>query len=202
MAARKTPQPQGARGGYVPQVEAAERRAAAARMRSAGKRWQEIADTHYNGDLGTASKQVKQFWADQPKETVEEIRSAILAKIDNLEQDVRRVMAKPHYVVAEGRIVVNHKPDCNARKGLSCSEKCPRLIDDKPIYDGVEAVRKLVETQLKLIPGLAAPKRLEVMTDDLIAAEIERARAEVAAELDSASAGDAGGTPEPEGAES
>lgn len=202
MAARKTPTIKGPNGQWVPQVDTAERREKSARMRSAGKGWREIADAHWGGDTGLASRQVKQWWADQPKETVEEIRSAILAKIDNLEQDVRRVMAKPHYVVAEGRIVVNHKPDCDVRKGLSCSAKCPRLIDDKPIYDGVEAVRKLVETQLKLIPGLAAPKRLEVMTDDLIAAEIERTRAEVAAELDSAAAGDAGGTPEPEGAES
>lgn len=192
----------------MPQVDAAERRAASAKMRSAGKGWREIADTHWNGDLGTANRQVKQFWADQPKETVEEIRSTMLAKLDDLEQDVRRVMARRHYVVAEGRIVQNHGSSClrlpvNGGESM-CS--CPKLMDDKPIYDGVAQVRQLVETQLKLIPGLAAPKRMEVLTDDGIAEEIERARAAVAAELAApesggAPIGDAGGAAESEGAE-
>jgi hypothetical protein len=202
MAPRKTPAPKGPGGKFVPQVDAAIRREASARMRSRGVGWKEIADTHWNGDLRTASKQVKQWWADQPKETVEEIRATMLAKVDALEQEVRRVMAKRHYVVAEGRIVIDHITGCAARKGFPCDHGCPRLVDDRPIYEGVDRVRQLVETQLKLIPGLAAPKRMEVLTDDALAAEIERARADLAAESDGAPAGDvagAAGTAEGEG---
>lgn len=172
-------------------------------MRSAGKGWQEIADTHFNGDLGTASRAVKKFWTDQPKETVEEIRSAMLAKLEGLEQDVRKVMAKRHYVVAEGRTVQNHGSTClrlpiNGGESM-CS--CPKLIDDKPIYDGVESVRKLVETSIKLMPGVAAPTKTEVsITDDTLASEIERLRAELPDD-DAPPAGDAGGTAAAEGAQ-
>lgn len=181
-------------------------------MRSQGAKWQDIADTHWNGDLGNASRAVKQFWADQPKETVEEIRSAMLAKLEGLEGDVRRVMRRKHYVVAEGRIVIQHQADCEMIVSEGDGRRrvctCPQLEDDEPIYRGVDRVRQLVETQLKLIPGLAAPKRMEVLTDDDIAAEVERARAELQLEAeqlaarriaDRAQAGDAGGAGEPQG---
>jgi hypothetical protein len=205
MAARKTPQPRGPRG-FVPQVETAERRAASAAMRSRGAKWQDIADEHWGGDLGLASRQVKQFWAELPRETVEEIRSSMLAKLEGLESDVREVMRRKHYVVAEGRIVIRHRDDCEMILGEGDGRRrlctCPKLEDDEPIYRGVDHVRKLVETQLKLIPGLAAPKRVEVLDDDAIRAEIDRARADLEAEAeqlaarriaDCAATGDAAG---------
>lgn len=195
------PKGRSGRGKFLPDVDVAARRNDSARLRSQGVTLQAIADLHWNGDKGTANREIKRFWADQPKETVEEIRSAVLAKLDGLEQDVRRVMAKRHYVVAEGRIVVHHNSTCERIlvNGGDDRCSCPKLVDDKPIYDGVAQVRALVETQLKLIPGLAAPKRMEVLTDDAVADEIERARAELAAELaaagepDGAAPGDAAG---------
>jgi hypothetical protein len=206
MAARKTPPVQGPTGKFVPQVDTADRRRLSAEMRSRGCGWREIADAHWRGDASTASREVKRFWADLPRETVEEIRATMLAKLDGLERDVREVMRRKHYVVAEGRIVIQHREDCemivsegDGRRRL-CT--CPKLEDDKPIYDGVDHVRKLVETQLKLIPGLAAPKRVEMLDDDAIRAEIDRARADLEAEAeqlaarriaDRATTGDAAG---------
>jgi hypothetical protein len=149
-------------------------------MRARGTKWQDIADAHWGGDLGLANRQVKQFWADLPKETVEEVRAMMLAKLDGLEQDVRAVMARRHYVIAEGHVVRLHGEGCSG--GPRCG--CPVLEDGKPIYDGVNAVRQLVETQLKLIPGLAAPKRVEMLDDDAIRAEIDKARAELEAEAE------------------
>lgn len=200
------PQARSGKGKFIPDVEVAERRYDSATMRSKGATWQAIANKHWNGDTGTAARAVKQFWAERPQETVEEIRAAMLAKLDGLEEEVRRVMARRHYVVAEGRIVQNHNPTTCARleaNGYLSTCSCPKLLDDQPIYQGVDRVRQLVETQLKLIPGLAAPKRMEVMTDDLIADEIQRARDELAAErlaaarlVDGATAGDAAGAAE------
>jgi hypothetical protein len=91
------------RGRFVPQIETAERRAASAVLRSEGKTWQAIADAHWNGDVGTAFREVKKFWAAQPRETIEEIRATMVAKLDGLETTVREVMRRKHYVVAEGR---------------------------------------------------------------------------------------------------
>lgn len=194
-------------GRFVKTFEAAERRRLAAEARSRGVKWQDIADQWYRGDLRNAGAAVSQFWAEQPRQTVEEIRTAMVAKLEGLEELARGVMARPHYVVAEGRIVVEHRDDCEmivtTGDGRPRVCRCPKLIDDKPIYDGIDKVRQLVETQLKLIPGLAAPKRMEVLDDDAIAREIELARADLQREAeelaarriaDRAAAGDAGGT--------
>jgi hypothetical protein len=197
------------RGRFVPQIETAERRAASAVLRSEGKTWQAIADAHWNGDVGTAFREVKKFWAAQPRETIEEIRATMVAKLDGLETTVREVMRRKHYVVAEGRIIRDHQEDClGALNGDWSACRCPKLEDDEPIYRGVDHVRKLVETQLKLIPGLAAPKRVEMLDDDAIRAEIDRARADLEAEAeqlaarriaDRATTGDAAGAPGDEG---
>lgn len=150
------PQASNGLGGYRRTIEAAERRALAAKMRADGVGWQKIADEYYRGNLGNAYKAVKQFWAEQPQETVEEIRATMLAKIAGLEEDARRVMARRHYVVSEGRIIRDHRDDCERDQ---CS--CPRLEDDAPVYQGIDRVRALIDTQLKLIPGLAAPTKVD-----------------------------------------
>lgn len=153
------PQASNGPGGYRRTIEAAERRALAAKMRADGVGWQKIADEYYRGNLGNAYKGVKQFWADLPKETVEEIRSAMLAKIEGLEAEVREVMARPHYLISEGHIVRNHiVGECDG--GPRCG--CPVVLDDEPIYRGVALVFRSVDTQLKLIPGLAAPTASKV----------------------------------------
>jgi hypothetical protein len=147
-------------GGFRKSIEAAERRRLAAEMRSKGASWQKIADEYYRGNAGNAFQAVKQFWAELPVETVEEIRSAMLAKLDGLETEVRAVMARRHYVISEGHVVRHHTEDCD-RDGRC---RCPVIEDDEPIYRGVDRVRQLVETQLKLIPGLAAPSKVEQAT--------------------------------------
>lgn len=178
-------------GRYLSSIEAARQRGRAARARSQGWTFQRIADEFYNGNRGTAFAEVAKFWADQPRETVEEIRAMMLAKIDDLEQEVRQVMARRHVVVSDGRVMIDHERGCFGllKGGDPCS--CPPMIDDKPIYEGVAQVRALVETQLKLIPGLAAPKQVEVLTDD----DIDRAIAEERAALaQRGETGQAGGT--------
>lgn len=122
--------------------------------RSKGIRWQTIADEHWNGNIGRAHREVKRYWAEFPKETAEEMRLTILQKFEDLEREVREVMARPHYVVDKGQVVYHPHTD-------------RPLIDDKPIYEGVDRLRNMVETTLKLVPGLAAPKRSTVqLTDD------------------------------------
>ncbi len=154
------------KGRYTPDPEVAERRRQSALLRSRGGRWQEIADAYWSGDTGTAVREVKKFWAQQPRETVEEIRAAVLAKLDGLEQDVRKVMARRHYVVAEGHLVRHHTQECDDAPEAKC--RCPKLEDDAPIYQGVDRVRQLVETQLKLIPGLAVTPRQDVAVDQTV----------------------------------
>jgi hypothetical protein len=144
-------------GGYRKTIEAAERRQRAAEMRSKGATWKQVADEYFRGNTGNAWAGVKQFWTEQPRETVEEIRSMMVAKIEDLEAEVRAVMARKHYLISEGHIVRHHGDDCD--RGPRCG--CPAVEDDEPIYRGVDRVRQLVETQLKLIPGLAAATKVE-----------------------------------------
>jgi hypothetical protein len=171
MAARKTPQPRAR--------EASSRRSrllndepSQLRCVRGGTKWQDIADAHWGGDLGLANRQVKQFWADLPKETVEEVRAMMLAKLDGVGAGTcgrswRAGTTSSLRAMSSG---------CTARAApAALGAGCPVLEDGKPIYDGVNAVRQLVETQLKLIPGLAAPKRVEMLDDDAIRAEIDKA---------------------------
>lgn len=164
------PAPANGKGGFRKTIEGAERRHAAADMRSRGATWKQVADEYYRGSVGNAHRAVTQFWADLPKETAEEIRSVMLTKLANLEAEVRKVMARRHYVVAEGRIVIDHRADCERLEAYGAAERCtcPKLQDDDPIYRGVDRVRQLVETQLKLIPGLAVPARVEQQVDQTV----------------------------------
>lgn len=139
-------------------------------MRARGATWKQVADEYFRGNTGNAYKGVRQFWAEQPRETVEEIRSMMVAKIEDLEAEVRAVMARKHYLISEGHIVRHHDPDA-CDHSSRCG--CPAVEDDEPIYRGVDRVRQLVETQLKLIPGLAAPAKVEQQVEGTVSYVIQ-----------------------------
>jgi len=174
MAPRHTPQVKDAKGFYVPSVDAAERRRLAAEARSQGVTWKVIADTWYKGSTANACREVKKFWAQQPKETVEEIRSAALAKLDGIERLIRSTLRSPHYIVAEGHIVRDHMQECLGRLEGDWSRcDCPKLIDTKPVLEAADRLMKVIAEQTRIIPGMAAPARMEQQIESTVKYSIE-----------------------------
>lgn len=151
---------------FEPTPDSAERQAKAARLRAEGKFWHEIAaELGYAGPSG-AREAARAFYDSVPRETIQEIRDEFSTKLRGLEQMAREVMARKHYVVCEGQLV--RGPDGQY------------LLDDGPIYAGLEIVRKQMETALKFLPGVAATTKVHVITDDDLAAALEAERAELA----------------------
>lgn len=114
-------------------------------------------------------RQVKQWYAENPSEDVLTQRRIVTDGLENLETIVREVMAREHYVVSQRGVVLD-------------AEGKP-LIDDGPIYQGVDRILKIKETLGKFVPGLAAPKVVAEISGDVLQAEIEAARAELAREM-------------------
>jgi len=162
-------------GRWSKDLTAAERAATAAKLRSQGVLWREIAEQLGYASEGAAYEAAQRFWAEQPKQTVAEIRQEFRAKLEGLEQELRGVLERPHYVVAS---VPNLGPE------LVKGPNGEYLIDDAPILNAVDKIRALVETQLKFMPGVASATKVQVITDDDIADALEVERAKLA-ELES-----------------
>lgn len=157
---------------FVKREDTAERRRLSVEMKARGASWSMVANAHWGGDRGTAMQQVKKWYADNPSEDVLTTRRLVADSLENLETIVRGVMERQHYLVDKGRIVLDLEGE--------------PLLDDKPIYEGVDRILKLKEALLKITPGLAAPKVVaEITNDELLAqarqlrAELERERAEL-----------------------
>src|SRR5690349_8241897 len=67
-------------GRWSKDLTAAERAATAAKLRSQGVLWREIAEQLGYASEGAAYEAAQRFWAEQPKQTVAEIRQEFRAK--------------------------------------------------------------------------------------------------------------------------
>jgi len=160
--------PSRSRGKFVPDPDSAERRALAAKLRARGIPWKEVAAQCGYASEGAAYTAVQQFYTDQPKQTIAEIRQELRDKLEGLEGELREVIARPHYVVARGEF----GPELVEKDG-------EYLIDDAPVINAVDKIRALVETQLKFMPGVASATKVQVITDDDVADALAEERAEL-----------------------
>ncbi len=156
-------------GRWVKSADSDERRRLSAEMKARGAPWSQVADAHWSGDRGTAMREVKRWYAQNPSEDVLTQRRIVTDGLDNLEAIVRDVMQREHYVVSQRGVVLD-------------AEGKP-LIDDQPIYQGVDRILKIKETLGKFVPGLLAPKVTAEISGDAIEAAIAQAEADYAAEL-------------------
>lgn len=145
--------------------DSADKQARAALLRSRGVLWRDIAEELGYASPSGASEAVRAFYANQPRQTIQDIRDEFRAKLEDLERMAREVMARKHYVVNEGQLVRGPHGEY--------------LLDDGPIYTGLEIVRKQMETALKFLPGVASATKIQVITDDDIAAALEAERDEL-----------------------
>lgn len=118
-------------------------------------------------------------------EPAAELRALEAARLDMLWVKAMQVLQRTHVVVSGGKVVTVEE---------NGQEK--PLQDDMPGLAAIRELRALSESRRKLF-GLDAPSVVQVMSDDLIDAEIHRLREE----LDRASAAEAGGAEEAPGEE-
>lgn len=145
-----------------------ERRRLTVEARERGVPWSEVAARWWSGDEGTAVRELKAWYAEHPSEDALTLRAVYQGKLNGLEGVVREVMARKHYVVGQRGVVLDASGE--------------PLEDDGPIYEGVKIILKMMETNAKLVPGLAAPKLTAEVPMDMLEEEIATARAALAAE--------------------
>jgi len=118
-----------------------------------------------------AYEAVQRGLADQSGEASEEVRRMELDRLDDIARGFQRVFATRHYVVSVGSGKIVMDP----------ADPSQPLVDDSPVIQAGLALLRVMERRAKYL-GLDAParKQVEVITDDVIEANIARLEAELA----------------------
>lgn len=134
--------------------------------RRRGLTYEQIAGQMGWRSVSTAHDAVQRALADTAREGAEEVRAIEAGRLDDLTRILTRVVASRHYMVApSGRLVrdpITNEP----------------LADHGPVMQAVAGLLRISERRSKLL-GLDAPTRHEVVTLDVIDAEIARLSAQL-----------------------
>jgi hypothetical protein len=159
----------------------------AAELRGQGYSFQRIADELGFASKGKAHEAVMRAYADIPSEATEQAKRLDLERIDRLIEHAWAIMLRDHVTVSQGRVVgkvIGVERDEHGAVVTDGDGK-PVLIyedilDDGPALAAIREIRGLLERRAKII-GYEAParSRVEVVTSDMIEAEITRLEEEV-----------------------
>jgi Mg2+ and Co2+ transporter CorA len=157
-------------------VTTRERDARALEFRRRGLNYEQIATQMGWRAASSAHDAVQRALADTCREAAEEVRAIEAARLDDLTRTLHGVLTAKHYVVAAGSGMLARHPDTGEL-----------LLDDGPIMQAVAGLLRISERRSKLL-GLDAPTVHQVVTLDVIDAEIARLSAELAGDEAGASA--------------
>ncbi len=146
-------------GKFVASADAAERAAEAAKLRTTGMSWQDVADALGFADASGAYRAAQDAMR-AIAEPARELRAIELARLDFALRTAWQAMTAKHVTVSQGRVVldpVSGEP----------------LRDWAPNLAAIDRVVKIGERRARLL-GLDAPTKIEAITPDRIEAEIER----------------------------
>jgi len=153
-------------GRFTRTIEGAERDAKAARQKSRGQTYSQIAENLGYADASGAYRAVQRALAAVPAENVDELRRIQSEQLDALTAKAFEVLESTHFAhTVHGELVL--APDGQP------------LIDDMPVLHAIDRLIRLAERRSKLM-GLDAPSRHEVITLDYLDAQIRDAAAELA----------------------
>lgn len=159
-------------GRFTRTIEGAERDAEAARLKSRGLSYGQIArNLGYETDSG-AYKAVQRALAAVPAESVDELRRIQAEQIDALTAKAIEVLESTHYAHTQHGELVRGPEGPNGEPGEP-------LIDSMPVLHAIDRVIRLAERRSKLM-GMDAPSRHEVVTLDYLDAQIRDAAEELA----------------------
>ncbi len=184
MAART----RGGNGKFTRTAATIKRDHKAAELRGQGYSFQRIADELGFASKGHAHEAVMRAYADIPSEETEQAKRLDLERIDRLIEKAWQIMLRDHVTVSQGRVVgkvVGVERDESGTPLLN-AEGNPILIyedilDDGPALAAIREIRGLLERRAK-IAGYDAParSRVEVITEDIIDAELAMVARQIA----------------------
>ncbi len=140
-------------------AQVAVRRSRAIAMRLEGRSYDQIAQELGYSSRATACKDVTratEIAILEQRAGVEVLREQELMRLDQLWQEVWRVLKTEHYVLSQGRIVERAQSDGTVAG----------LLDDGPVLQAIDRLLKIQERRSKYL-GLDAPVRHEVTLDEL-----------------------------------
>ena len=140
-------------GSFVRTLATAEDDAEAARMRSAGFSYREIAKAA-NCSASAAHDRVQRALAAVPMEAVRELRQVELARMDDLVKQASGILLREHPMISHGRLIAG-------------------VFDVRPKLLAIQALLRISESRRRLL-GLDEPIKHEVRVNDKIVEEIER----------------------------
>lgn len=156
------------RGRFTATLDAAEKAALAARLRSRGKSYQEIADEVGFTNRGTAYAAVQKVLKDTVTEAGEEVKALELERLDKMWQAALQVMEGQHWTVSQGKVV---------------SLLGEPLPDGGPVLAAIDRLLRIQERRAKLL-GLDTATRVSIDAENLgaeIGALLDRFTAKPAA---------------------
>lgn len=159
-------------GRFTRTLEGAERDAEAARLKSRGLSYSQIARNLGYADHAGAYKAVQRALAAVPAESVDELRRIQSEQIDALTARAIEVLESTHYAYTQHGELVRGPEGPNGEPGEP-------LIDSMPVLHAIDRLIRLAERRSKLM-GLDAPSRHEVITLDYLDAQIREAAEELA----------------------
>lgn len=169
-------------GRFTRTLEGAERDTEAARLKSRGLSYPQIARNLGYETASGAYKAVQRALAAVPAESVDELRRIQSEQIDALTAKAIEVLESTHYAFTVHGDLVRGPEGPNGEPGEP-------LLDPAPTLAAIDRLIRLAERRSKLM-GLDAPSRHEVITLDYLDAQIRDA----AEELARAQAGEAADT--------
>lgn len=149
----------GGSGKFVKSAVSAERAAEAAKLRTTGLSWDDIAKALGFAD-GSGAYRAAQQAMRAIAEPAQELRAIELARLDFALRMAWQAMTAEHITVQQGRVVTDPVT------GLP-------LRDWGPVLAAIDRVVKLGERRAKLL-GLDAPTKIEAITVDQIEAAINQ----------------------------
>lgn len=178
----------GGNGQFTRTAESRKRDYRAAELRGQGWSFHRIADELGFASKGKAHEAVMRAYAEIPTEAAEHARQLDLERIDRLIEQAWQIMLREHVTVSQGRVVgklIGWQKDDDGQI-IRDGDNNPiglyeDVLDDGPALAAIREIRGLLERRAK-ITGYDAPtrSRVEVVTEDVVDAELARLEAELA----------------------
>lgn len=146
----------------ITDTQIAERRAKLIDMRRDGHSWSQIAKALEYGSAAAACQDLRRALDARKEElaiSLDQHRQLELEKLDRLERAALDVLTRPHVHVSGGKIVRDGYTEIGD-DGKPVDMPGDPLLDDGPVLQAIESLRRLSERRAKLL-GIDAPTRIE-----------------------------------------
>ena len=141
-------QPRDGNGNFTYDITGAQRDAEAARLKAAGRTYQQIADELGYSDRGNAWRGVQRAIKSVLKEPAEELIAVEAGRLDDLYATALEILERDHLMISHGRIIFDERTG-------------DPVIDDGPRLAALRELRQIRESYRRL-HGLDAEKKVSL----------------------------------------